>query len=59
MPSSDLEKLAEVPFAPEHHVAEDQKAPLVPKHLQREIDRATRAVFFVHFHDLLKIVVAE
>src|SRR5215204_4399470 len=43
------QELAEVALAAEHHVAEDQQTPFVAEHLQREVDRAPRAVI-VAFH---------
>src|SRR5215216_1650620 len=54
-----VQELAEMPFASEHHVAEDQKAPSVPQYFEGEVDRATRAVFVSHLSDPRKLVVAE
>jgi hypothetical protein len=42
------QQLAVVPLVAEHHVANDQQAPLVAHHLEREIDRAPGSVIVAH-----------
>ena len=42
------EQLAEMPAVAEDHVADDEQAPFVAHHLQREIDRAARPVTIAH-----------
>ena len=49
MPSSDrVQQLAEMAAVAEHDVADDDQAPAVAEHLQRQVDRASRAVRNVH-----------
>jgi hypothetical protein len=42
------QQLAVVPFVAEHHVANDQQAPLVAHHLEGEVDRAPGLVAVAH-----------
>src|SRR5713226_1498560 len=42
------QELAKMPTIAEHHVADDQEAPFVADHFEREIDRAARALCLVH-----------
>ena len=42
------QQFAVVPFVAEHHIANDQEAPLVAHHLKREVDRASGLVVVAH-----------
>src|SRR5262249_10504661 len=52
------QQLAKMPAVAEHHVADDEQAPFVAQHLQREGDRATRPVVLSHVRGLLKKTLA-